>query len=682
MSFIFEATRIIIGVVALLVLGLLAVIVKCYRKVEQGTAIIRTGVGGTRVSFEGILVFPVIHRMELMEISVKRIEIDRAGVDGLICKDNLRADLKVAFFVRVNKTPEDVLNVAQCLGCKRASDPVALVEFFDAKFSEALKTVGKKFDFVELYSNRDTFKEEIIKVIGTDLNGYVLDDAAIDYLEQTRLELLNPNNILDAEGIKKITELTARQAILANDIARDKEKVIKKQDVEAREAILELEKQQEEAEQKQQREIAEITAREQAEAMKVQEEERMKSEKARIQTDEELAVANENKDRQIIVAAKNKERTDLVESERIIKDRDLEATERERIVTLAQIERDKAVEIEKKNIQEVIRERVMVERNVVEEEEHIKDTQEFAAADRSKQVALTKAAEEAEQNLLIETKAAEARKEAMRHEAEQMVIKAEAERAASEKSADARKILADAQAEEEAVLGIGEARALDAKAAATEKFGIAEANVIQKKAEAEAAAIQKQGEAEAVVIGSKASAEAKGIDEKAAAMKKFDSVGKEHEEFKLELNKDLEIELAHVNVQKDIAREQAAVIAEALKSARIDIVGGDNTFFDKIVDSVTKGKSFDRMIDNSTALTGIKETLFNGDSGNFTEQLHRFTSQFGMDSEDLKNISVATALTQMIVQADEGTKGILEKFLSSAKKAGIADQMASKFLGK
>jgi uncharacterized membrane protein YqiK len=672
---------IIVGA-AVLLLGLLGVIVKCYRKVEQGTSIIRTGVGGTRVSFEGMLVFPIIHRMEMMEISVKRIEIDRAGSDGLICKDNMRADLKVAFFVRVNKTPEDVLNVAQCLGCRRASDPVALVEFFDAKFSEALKTVGKKFDFVELYSNRDTFKEEILKVIGTDLNGYVLDDAAIDYLEQTRLELLNPNNILDSEGIKKITELTARQAILANDIARDKEKIIKKQDVEAREAILELEKQQEEAEQKQQREIAEITAREQSSAEKVKQEERMKAEKARIQADEELAVATENKDRQIIVAAKNKERTDLVETERIIKDRDLEATERERIVTLAQIDKEKAVEVEKKNIQEVIRERVMVERNVVEEEEHIKDTREFATADRSKKVALTKAAEEAEQRLLIETKAAEAKKESMRHHAEEMVIEAEAQRAASEKSADARKILADAQAEEEAVLGIGEARALDAKAAATEKFGTAEAAVIQRKAEAAAAAIEKQGQAEAVVISSKAEAEAHGIDEKAAAMKKFDSVGKEHEEFKLELNKDLEIQLAHINVQKDIAREQAAVIAEALKSARIDIVGGDNTFFDKIVDSVTKGKSFDRMIDNSTALTDIKQTLFTGDSKNFTEQMQAFTSQFGMSSEDLKNLSVSAALTRMIGMADDGTKGMLESILASAKKSGVADQMASTFIGK
>ena len=69
---------------------------------------------------------------EKMEISVKRVEIDRTQEDGLICKDNMRADVKVAFFVRVNKTDEAVKEVATCLGCERASDQKALVEFGSA----------------------------------------------------------------------------------------------------------------------------------------------------------------------------------------------------------------------------------------------------------------------------------------------------------------------------------------------------------------------------------------------------------------------------------------------------------------------------------------------------------------------------------------------------------------------
>ena len=241
-------TVVLIGLLFMMALGGLLMLVKLYQKVDQGTSLVRNGMGGTKVSFSGMLVFPVVHRAERMDISVKRIEIYRHGSEGLICLDNIRADIKVAFFVRVNKTTQDVMQVAQLLGCTRASEEHSLVELFDAKFSEALKTVGKQFEFVDLYNSRDRFKEEILKIIGTDLNGYVLDDAAIDYLEQTPVEKLNPDNILDADGIKKITDLTAKQQVLANHIRRDREKLIKKQDVEAREAILELERQLAEAE--------------------------------------------------------------------------------------------------------------------------------------------------------------------------------------------------------------------------------------------------------------------------------------------------------------------------------------------------------------------------------------------------------------------------------------------------
>ena len=289
-------------VVVMLVLALGAMVMKLYQKVEQGTALVVNGMGGTKVSFHGLVVYPVVHKAERMDISVKRIEIYRHGTEGLICKDNIRADIKVVFFVRVNKTVQDVMQVAQLLGCERGSKESALVELFDAKFSEALKTVGKQFDFVDLYNSRERFKEEILNIIGTDLNGYVLDDAAIDYLEQTPVEKLNPDNILDSDGIKKITDLTAKQQMLANDIRREKEKVITKQDVEAREAILELERQQKEAEAKQAREVAEVQAREKSEAEVVAADAKLKSEQARISMEEEVQIAEQNKLRQVLVA--------------------------------------------------------------------------------------------------------------------------------------------------------------------------------------------------------------------------------------------------------------------------------------------------------------------------------------------------------------------------------------------
>ena len=646
-------------------LGIVALIIKCYRKVPQGLALVRTGQGGTRISFTGMLVIPVLHRAEFMDISVKRIEIDRTGSGGLICKDNMRADIKVAFFVRVNPTDKDVKNVAQAIGCERASSQPAIEQLFDAKFSEALKTVGKRFDFIELYEERETFRDEILKLIGTDLNGFSLEDAAIDYLEQTPLESLDPDNILDSEGIKKITELTAGQAKLANNIQRDKEKVIKQQDVEAREAILELERQQEEAEAKQQREVESVRAREEAETAKIQAEEKLKSERARIATEEEVEIATQNKEREVIVAQRNKERTDAVEQERVKRDQELESIERERVTTLKDIEKEKAVEVERKEIQDVIKERVAVEKTVVEEQQRILDTEAFAGADREKQVAVTlaeKAAQEelikkikeaeaakeaaqlkADQDLYERVRLAEAEKQAAELHAEEVVIKAEAEQTASEKLSVAKKTLAEGVAAETAAAGLGEAE----------------------------------------VIGAKADAEARGITSKADAMKKFNEAGKEHEEFKLELEKEKAVELAEIDVRRAIAAKHSEILAEALKSAKIDIVGGETTFFDQITNAITKGKSVDRLVDNSSTLSDVRDTFFNGDPEYFKSQVASWIDQFGVSSEDLKNLTISALLTRMMGDAqDEDTKTRLGGLLSAAQRFGLENDKAGSVLKK
>jgi uncharacterized membrane protein YqiK len=641
----------------IIVVGLFILLVKCYRKVPQGMALVRTGMGGARVSTSsGMVVVPVLHRAELMDISVKRIEIARQGAEGLICHDNLRADIKVAFFVRVNNTAHDILQVAQSLGCERASEQRALEELFDAKFSEALKTVGKKFDFVDLYNERDRFKEGIVQLIGRDLNGYVLDDSAIDFLEQTPLDKLNRNNILDAEGIKKITDLTAKQQILANQIERDKEKIITKQNVEAREAILELERQKAEAEAKQQREVESVRAREHAETEKIKQEERLKAERARFIAEEEIKVTEENVQRQVIVAQRHKEKTDAVETERVEKDRLLERTERERIVSLAQIDKEKAIEVERRAIQEVIRDRVMVERGVVEEEEKIKDTREFAAADRTKHVALTTARQTAEEAKIIEIEAAEAAKEAATRLADQKLIEAEAERAAAAKHTEAKKLLAAAKVAEEAATGLAEAEVMQAKATAFEKQGAVEASVMQQKFHAEAA----------------------GIQEKAAAMKLFDEASKGHEEFRLRLEKEKDVEIESLRVNNEIAKYQAMTVGAALKSAKIDIVGGDTAFFDRIVGAIGNGKSVDRLVEGSRVLSDVRHTFFNGNSEHFRTQLQDFVSHFGMDSADLKNLSISALIGSMLAQTeDEPMRQKLAHLLDSVRQAGLGDVLGS-----
>ena len=61
----------------------------------------------------------------------------------------------------------------------------------------------------------------------------------------------------------------------------------------------------------------------------------------------------------------------------------------------------------------------------------------------------------------------------------------------------------------------------------------------------------------------KASAEAKGITEKAEAMKLSHDAAREHEEFKLRLSKERDVDLATIQTQAHIASSQASVVSEA-----------------------------------------------------------------------------------------------------------------------
>ena len=129
----------LIGLVFLIVIYF-AIIAMFYKKVHQGQALIRTGFGGTKVATDkGLYVVPVFHRVEIMDVSVKKIQIERQAHEGLICKDNMRADIKVAFFVRVNNDVSYIKKVAQTIGVARASRIETLEDLFEAKFSEAKK---------------------------------------------------------------------------------------------------------------------------------------------------------------------------------------------------------------------------------------------------------------------------------------------------------------------------------------------------------------------------------------------------------------------------------------------------------------------------------------------------------------------------------------------------------------
>lgn len=695
---------VLIGVGGVLLLGILIMIARTWRQVQQGQALIVNKMGTEpKVTFTGAIVLPIVNKAEVMDLSVKTIEVSRHGKEGLICADNIRADIKVTFFVRVNKTVEDVLEVAQTIGCARASQQTTIEELFSAKFSEALKTVGKIMEFEQLYTHRQNFKDQIKKVIGEDLNGYKLDDCAIDYLEQTAIEVLDVNNVLDSLGIRKITEITSGAAIATNQLRQTRAMEIGKQDLTAKEALFRFEQQQAEAEAKKNKEIAVANAQQENEAARFRLEEEKNTHIQRQRAEEAIQMAEQAKLRAVQVSEQGRVREVEVEKVRVAKAKDLEEVGRSRDVQLGQIDMTKAVETEKRAIADVVRARVAVDKTVAVEEESIKDLRADAGAKREKQVTITHAEAAAQEVFIKDIKKAEAEQQVAQSMAKKQLILADAAMEASDKEARAAIRRSEGAQAEHAAEGLAHVRVKEADALAIEKVGLAEARVreaqvvvndkdgnviaenVRRKAlaeaagrEAEAAAIQKQGvatavgirekllaevaakEAEASAIEKRMLAEAKGLAEKAAAMRQLEGMPREHEEFRMRLEAERAIAMEQLKSRVAMAEQQSKVMAEAMHKADIKIVGGDGQFLDRFMKAVSLGASIDGVMENS----GLAKQLVG-------------SSLVGGNGNGHGHKSLSDTLGDLMGKADDKTKTKFKALLDQAKQLGIQDDKVS-----
>lgn len=716
-----ETIAIIVGILVVVGIPTAIIIGICIRKIQPGRAGVTTGMGGLRVSFDYMLRFPVFQNYHVVDISVKKLEIARKGKDGLVCRDNIRADITVAFYIRVDATADSVRKVAQMLTPERVADMEQLRELFEAKFSEALKTAGKQMEFHELFTERIKFRDEIQNTIGKDLDGFLLQDVAIDYLEQTPLDQHDPNNVLDSEGIKKITQITQRERVVANEHTQRAQVQVEKENADADIAKREQKRRNEEDSAKQMRAITEVKANEEAEARKVIEARRQEVEGKRLEADESIQLRTQDMNR----AVQERSFTVTKEKQRLEQEAMQEGEEarvrRERSVSLADM--DKEVKVAEAAV-EVERKRAVVvaeQKAVVQQQEEKTNIEARMTAERVKEVTLieaemiakkgqvekvvaSEAQKEADRNIAEAEKiktvtAADAAREAATREAERIQTIADAEAKASEKKRISMEQEAEGVAAQEAAKGLAEAKVITAKATAKKADaeaikavgaaeaeveqvrGDAHAKVTQTQAEAEAQAIEDKETATATGIQAKMLAEAKGIEEKAKAMKLLHEAGQQHEEFRLRLNKDRDVELAAINVNRDIARAHSEVVGEALKTANIDIVGGENDFFEKIVRAVGNGKSVDRMVNNSDTLSDIKNTFFNGDPEYFKSQLAQWVKDFGIKTDDLKNLTIAALLGKMIASSkDSALQSVLKSAQAMAKEAGLSDVMATAVL--
>lgn len=187
--------------------------------VPPGQAVLVYGRGELQpdVYFGSVFLRPLVDRWELMDLTVKPLELQCCGKEGLLCKDNVRVDVRATLLMAISPMPNNVIQVAQSVGVERAADPQVVRRLFESKALQALKVAFKRREFLELAEHMGAIQQEVVEHFGTDLCGYQIVDLDFHSWEQTPVSQLDPGNIFDAEGIRKITEMTAIQALLAGE---------------------------------------------------------------------------------------------------------------------------------------------------------------------------------------------------------------------------------------------------------------------------------------------------------------------------------------------------------------------------------------------------------------------------------------------------------------------------------
>jgi len=423
----------------LLLLFVLFVVSRLYTRASKETSWVRTGFGGQKVIMNGgTLVFPVLHELIPVDMNTLKLDVHRAKDQALITRDRMRVDVTAEFFVRVQPTEESIANAAQTLG-RKTIQPEQLKDLVEGKFVDALRSVAAEMGMEELHEQRTLFVQKVQQVVSEDLlkNGLELESVSLTGLDQTGREFFNPNNAFDAEGLTKLTEAIELRRKKRNEIEQETEVEVQTKNLQAVQAKLQLEREQEYAKLAQQREIEIRKAQQQAEIASEQAAKSREAEQAKIaaqqQIDQSRIQAERSVEEQRIAMAQQLKERDVVKQKMVElaeQDRAIAVAEKSRAQSEAQAAADAA------------------RAQAVRAAEQVETVREVEKADRQKRIELVEAAKEAEREQIAITIAAQAEKQAAEEKADAIrtlaTANADQKRIEAEAEATAEKLRADA----------------------------------------------------------------------------------------------------------------------------------------------------------------------------------------------------------------------------------------------
>jgi uncharacterized membrane protein YqiK len=665
-------------VVALVVLGFVA---SCYKRVNgSGEALVITRFGSSEknASLSGAFVWPKINFFERIDLTRKPILVSREGVrgktgeeyEGLPCKDDIRADIRVAFYIGVNPEEKDILLLAENLTCAGASDIETLKKHLTPKFSEALKTAIKQFDFIDLYKSRKEFRDQVKQLLENDMEGFKLYDVVIDKIEQTPLDALDPNNILDVNGINKITKITAEKNIDTAQVRENERTETKKRSVDGDTARLQLDRTLAEETERTQREIKQIQITEATNVSVKEEEAKLTVQNIKIKTDQEIEINEQNKGREVEVAKINNDKVVEIQREQVKRAKEVEAVNTEREVVEKTMNKEMFVEGQKKEIATIVADRTKTEREIAIEEEQTKDIKAKSGADRDKLVMVTASEATAKADAVKKVTASEAELNATRNTVQKDNLIADNQLVIASKTSEAKERMAEATRKEQSAGGLAEAdvreRMADVgmkeAASAAEKVKLVGLAEVEVKVQ-DANAIEKMGLADATRVRAMGLAEAESSEAQYKAMASIDPEVRQHEINKLNIDKDKDVQLQAIKTNGEIAAKNAEVMAAAMSKADIKMIGGGD-MFDSIRNSLVSGEALDARM-NSDVMKGVFGKYASGEK-DLVQDLKEVLQSSDVSTGDVGNLMLASGIAKFL-QANPAGKEMLEKLVASFK---------------
>ena len=337
-------------IIAIIILTALAIAIFVYllhwlyRRSSKEVSFVRTGLRGEKVVISGgAFVLPIIHNITSVGMRTLRIEVKRGGDKSFITKNRMRVEIVAEFYVRVTPSKEAVSIAAGTLG-KRTMEPESLRDLVQGRFVDALGIVAAKMSMEEIQEQRGEYIKAVKVIVAESLGstGLELEAVSLTSVDQAGLEVFDPSNAFDAEGLTQLTEQIEAGKKKRNDIEQDTAIRIRSKNLEAEQKSLEIDQAREFSRLLQEREIAKQRDKETTEmAVETARQERL-AEEARIQSAEDVEKARI-------------QQQDTIEVERSLREHELTLQIEERKKLRNEIERQTEIDIKEKNLEAEIR---------------------------------------------------------------------------------------------------------------------------------------------------------------------------------------------------------------------------------------------------------------------------------------------------------------------------------------